>query len=174
MSAESEVAVDDSLEPVPRTCWVGVGSPHGDDRVGWIVIDRLRSRAIPGTEYVKLLSPVDLLDLADRPFRRWLICDAFAGRGPVGHLRHWRWPANELDNVCFSGSHDISLVAALTLAGNLRRLPSRVDIWGIDVGPQPPGGTVARAPEGTLGVGNVLQSRLGPIVQRLATVYRDA
>lgn len=175
VSAESIVSGDDSMEPGPQTCWVGVGSPLGDDRVGWIVIDRLRSRTVPGTEFVKLPSPVDLLDLADRPFRRWLICDAFAGPGPVGRLHHWRWPADELNDVCFSGSHDVSLPAALTLAGNLGRLPSRVDVWGIDVGPQPPGGFPAATPrEGALGLGTALVSHLGPIVERLATACRDA
>lgn len=179
------------MSPGPRACWIGVGSPHGDDRVGWDVTDRLRSRAtlemetVPAVEFVKLASPVDLLDLADRPFRRWLICDAFAGPGPVGRLRHWRWPADELDDVCFGGSHDVSLAASLTLAGNLGRLPPRVDIWGIDIGPQPAGGSPAANPhDGTtrdamtgdamLGLRTDLATRLGPIIERLVTVCRDA
>ena len=191
MSAEFSFPRKDDQSPGPRACWIGVGSPHGDDRVGWDVTDRIRSRVtlgaetVPAVAFVKLASPVDLLDLADRPFRRWLICDAFAGPGPVGRLRHWRWPADELDDVCFTGSHDVSLAASLTLAGNLGRLPPRVDIWGIDIGPQPDDGPPPANPrdgtthdgtthDGTLRLGSDLAARLGPIVERLVTVCRDA
>jgi hydrogenase maturation protease len=52
-----------------RNCWViGVGSPHGDDRVGWEVVDRLakqKLRATPDNSPLRLQKaavPHDILD----------------------------------------------------------------------------------------------------------------
>ena len=44
---------------------VGLGSHHGDDQAGWLVIDRLQERGYPTSRLVRLRKPADLLDVFD-------------------------------------------------------------------------------------------------------------
>ena len=44
---------------------VGVGSPHGDDRVGWRLVEDLAESAGPGVEAVAVAQPLGLLDHLD-------------------------------------------------------------------------------------------------------------
>src|SRR5208282_6898835 len=44
---------------------VGVGSPHGDDRVGWRLVEDLAESAGPGVEAVVVAQPLGLLDYLD-------------------------------------------------------------------------------------------------------------
>ena len=44
---------------------VGLGSHHGDDQAGWLVLDRLRERGYPATRLARLQHPADLLDVID-------------------------------------------------------------------------------------------------------------
>ena len=44
---------------------VGVGSPHGDDRVGWRLVEDLAESAGAGVEAVAVTQPLGLLDHLD-------------------------------------------------------------------------------------------------------------
>ena len=110
--------------------FVGIGSPHGDDAAGWLVARQLAARAPASLEVRRAQTPVDLLD--------WLegvetldVCDAVACEAAPGSVQRWRWPDPALEAARFSGSHDLSLSAALALAQQLGRLPRRVRVWGI-------------------------------------------
>jgi hydrogenase maturation protease len=113
--------------------FVGIGSPHGDDAAGWHVARQLAARGPASLEVRRAQTPVDLLD--------WLegvdtldVCDAVACKALPGSVRRWQWPDPALEAARFSGSHDLSLSAALALGQRLGRLPSRVRVWGIAVG----------------------------------------
>ncbi len=76
----------------PQTLFVGLGSPHGDDQIGWLIADRLAAeRGLPGTVAVrKAAIPLDLLD--------WLegvdclhVCDALQGPTTFGEVQRWEW-----------------------------------------------------------------------------------
>lgn len=180
---------------------VGVGSPHGDDRVGWAVASRFAALRYSRVEAVTIASPIGLLDLLgevrDRSRAecgkgpsggnvrgetyygetvrggnacgaadRLIVCDAFAGEGPVGRLQRWDWPDSAIECVRSSGTHDVSLATALELAGNLGLLPSSVVVWGIDVGPSPrldPCGSAV----GESSLPAALESAVGRLVWRL-------
>lgn len=124
-----------------RVRFVGVGSPHGDDRAGWWLAQRLNDVGRPeigppAVSIASVASPIDLLESLER-VERLDVCDAFVGNGPPGRLYRWQWPESEIQHTRFVGSHDISLAATLALAQNLGMLPDEVVVWGIDVGPTP-------------------------------------
>jgi hydrogenase maturation protease len=113
---------------------VGIGSPHGDDRVGWEVVRHVAQVLGDSVAVRCLRTPADLFDLL--PGIETLdICDALASDAAVGSVCCWRWPAPEIERAPFSGSHDLSLPAVLALAETLGRLPAHVRIWGIGVKP---------------------------------------
>lgn len=127
------------------TLLVGLGSPHGDDRIGWLVIERLRSMPLDGITLRQARSPLDLLDWLEG-IERLVVCDAARGTGPPGRTRHWVWPVAELDAWQGSGSHDFSLPQVLELAEHLGLVhtgsindseshankPPRVELWTVE------------------------------------------
>ncbi len=130
------------MNPPDCILLVGIGSPHGDDRAGWLVADALAvhaARAAAGTpdssgvKIRKAATPAELLDWLDGA-RRLLVCDAVCGAGAPGTLHRWHWPDACIAQVRSAGSHDFDLAAALELAAGLGRLPPEVIVWGIEGG----------------------------------------
>ena len=112
-----------------RTLFVGLGSPHGDDQVGWRVAEELRRRQPDRT--VRIAStPAELLDWLDG-LDRLELCDAVRGESP-GRLHRWDWPTPQLGRLRSSGTHSFGVSAVLELAQRLGRLPAAVRIWGIE------------------------------------------
>jgi hydrogenase maturation protease len=117
---------------LPRTLLVGIGSPHGDDQLGWLVVDRVAACVKHDhLEIRRAASPTDLLDWL-QDVERLVICDACRGLGRVGEVRRWNWPTSELPALAWSGTHDLSLPAVLMLAQRLGRLPEQVVVWAIE------------------------------------------
>lgn len=129
---------------------VGIGSPHGDDAIGWLMTQEL-SRSLPHTRSIDtrgrtvcrpLRTPLDLVDLLDgikdedRP-TRLVVIDAVVSPMPLGHLHVWVWPKFGWETRRPSGSHDMSLTDALAIAERLGRLPPRVEILGVNIGEAP-------------------------------------
>ena len=132
------------MNDVARTFVVGIGSDFGDDRLGPVVVERLVDRLVdrsPNVVVRRARSPLDLLDQLEK-FERLHLVDACrcGGGAQAGTIRRTDWPAAELSTIRFSGTHDVSLVAALHLAERLRTLPPRVTIWSVEApavaGPQ--------------------------------------
>ena len=116
-----------------QVLFVGIGSPHGDDQAGWLVADLL-SLAVNDHHHVairKAKSPIDLLHWLDG-VQALIVCDACRGLAQAGDVARWEWPAEELNDVAWMGTHDVSLSSALALAECLQRLPARVIIWAIE------------------------------------------
>jgi hydrogenase maturation protease len=114
------------------TLIVGFGSAHGDDRVGWLVADQLKTRLGSRPEIHRAIAALDLLDWLDG-VQRLVLCDGCRGAGPVGSRHLWRWPVPELPFIRSAGTHDLGIPAVLTLAERLGRLPSEVWLWGIEI-----------------------------------------
>lgn len=113
---------------------IGLGSPFGDDRAGWRVIERLRGRVPPGADLQALDRPgaalVTWLDGVD-----WLILvdavDDPPARGSYGRV--------DTAQLAMSGrpvtSHALRLDETLALAAALGTLPERIDLYGIAIDP---------------------------------------
>lgn len=122
---------------------VGVGSPFGDDRLGWLVTEELERRGVDNVQLRRALTPVDLLDwLAS--VDRLVICDACYGPTPAAQYLRFDWPDETIENVEFAGTHDMNLAATLRLAEQLRLLPKRTTIWSmaVEYRQKPPVGAV--------------------------------
>ncbi|HWB00185.1 MAG TPA: hydrogenase maturation protease [Pirellulales bacterium] len=125
-----------------KKLWVGIGSPHGDDRVGWEVVQALADLD-PGLRVQCLDVPIDLLDLLEG-VGQLTICDACRTGDPPGAIHRWSWPCGELRRVEFMGTHDFGLVPALELADRLGLLPNDTTLFGIDVFEVRPGASLSR------------------------------
>lgn len=117
---------------LPRILVVGIGSPHGDDQAGWRLAERLAIAFDQDNIAVrKAKSPSELLDWLDG-IERLIVCDACRGLGRAGEIKRWTWPASELQQASWSGTHDLSLPAVLQLADRLGRLPPTVIVWSVE------------------------------------------
>jgi hydrogenase maturation protease len=120
-----------------NTLFVGIGSPHGDDRLGWhvaeAIAERLQERVLQQARIAvrKAGSPADLLDWLEG-IDRLVICDACRGGGPAGCTYRWTWPDRAIAQAHSSGSHDLGLASILELAQRLDCLPLMVIVWGIE------------------------------------------
>ena len=112
---------------------IGLGSPFGDDQAGWCVIDALRSRGLSGIDLIALDRPGHSLItwLTDVD---WLILvDAVSSDTPLGSVM--RLDPESLDEAPSGiSSHGLHIAEALRLAATLDCLPSRVDLYGIELG----------------------------------------
>lgn len=120
------------------TLFVGVGSDHGDDRVGWLVAEDLKSRFRGGVLIRQAKAPLDLLDWMDG-VRCLAICDACRGIGPVGTWMRCEWPVVEAPFVRAASSHALGLIDTLRLACQLGYLPQEVLLWGVEIASDQPG-----------------------------------
>ena len=112
---------------------VGIGSPHGDDQIGWIVVQELAAVMQGGVNAKAARQPLELLEwLHDVEYL--IVCDACQSGGAAGTLSRWMWPTASLVTQNRSGSHDLTLPFVLALAERLGKLPERVTVWGIELG----------------------------------------
>ncbi len=122
-------------EPV---LFVGIGSAHGDDQVGWAFADLIASQAGICLEVRKAHEPAELLNWLDG-IEKLHICDACVTDAPAGELATWRFPSAAIEETGFASTHAISLPAVLRLSEQLGILPREVVIWGVTITCAAPG-----------------------------------
>lgn len=118
---------------------VGVGSPFGDDCLGWEVVRRLRLHP-----KIQQLSVQDMvIQCADRPgidllniinhADTALVIDAAVSDFPPGTIT--RLENVDIDNLLKNtSSHDFGVLETIALGKALNQLPRRVVILGISIG----------------------------------------
>lgn len=120
---------------------LGIGSPSGDDQAGWLTIDALLAAGLQCDDAMvieKLDRPgANLIPLLDNT--AWVILvDAMQGSGPAGRIQRFDqkdWPRYTKG----LSTHGFGVIDALLLARELGRLPSRIDLYGIEIGSANPG-----------------------------------
>jgi Ni,Fe-hydrogenase maturation factor len=129
----------------PRVQIIGLGSPYGADRLGWMAIDQLQAGGFPQRFPPGLLhlgscpSPAHLPALIE-PGAALLLIDALQGV-PLGDIVRLSW--RELAQApLLSGSHGLGLREILPLIESLYGLPAQAVLFGIGMG------DAAQAPEG--------------------------
>ncbi len=132
------------MNPRRPILFVGLGSPHGDDQIGWLVADRLAQAPDLSCSVTirKAAVPLDLLDWLDG-IEILHLCDAAETSKAIGELDRWDWQAAGADSFSSRqllpflqrlparGSHDFELPSVLDLAAKLHRLPARIIVWTI-------------------------------------------
>ena len=123
-----------------KTLILGIGSPFGDDRAGWLVVEKLEqhSAIIP-----MVAKGVLTLEVADRPginlinwlltgYERIILIDMVrTNLEALGSI--YKLQANEI--IGFSGmlsSHSLGVSASLALAKELGINIDNVEFWGIE------------------------------------------
>jgi len=123
---------------------IGIGSPSGDDQIGWRVVDALKGRLLPEIELIKLDRPgTGLIPLLENTSHVILI-DAMQGGGAFGTIRHFgkdEW-TNYQQGM---SSHDVGVFDALMMAKELGSLPEVMELYGIEIGTDMPGKTSSEA-----------------------------
>ncbi len=132
----------------------GFGSPHGDDRAGWEVVERLGTRAplcvaaergdgaAERVRVVRVREGTQLIHELEG-CGRLIVIDACHGSGPVGTISRFRWPDPRIRRHHDRSTHEIGLCSALELAKQLGRLPPEVVVFGIEIGDDEPVGGVS-------------------------------
>lgn len=107
-----------------------VGSPHGDDQVGWLVGDLLRDK---GVELVHRIQNVDQLIEYLTPDIPSIIIDACLSGTAVGTQFRFEWPDPRISAGRGLSSHGIDVPYALRLAEVLGKLPQALVVYGIEI-----------------------------------------
>ncbi|MEZ6072671.1 MAG: hydrogenase maturation protease [Pirellulales bacterium] len=113
----------------------GVGSPQGNDAVGWRVVDHLESRLPSVFAAVRIGQPLRLLPLLEGCYRMWIVDACRAGQA-VGTINRFEWPDARVDRgSCVSG-HGIGVAEVLNLAEMLGAMPVSVVLYSLEIGPE--------------------------------------
>lgn len=149
----------------------GIGSPHGDDQVGWEIAKLIQKRNSDFVDVRLARTPDDLLDWMEG-MKQLVICDACQGAGDIGSYHHWEWPSDQLETMKWSGTHNISLPIVLALAEELGRLPTSVRIWGVEIAQTQPGRSISVSVEaGAVFVAETICQELSIPIKKAETQY---
>jgi hydrogenase maturation protease len=118
---------------------IGLGSPFGDDQVGWRVIELLEGRLPQEIDLVALDRPGAALINWMQEIDHLILVDAVSSGAMPGALIKID-PAQLETSVGRLSSHDLALSATLRLAMSLGCLPARTDIYGVEIGDHAEGG----------------------------------
>ncbi len=142
------------------TLFVGLGSPHGDDQIGWRIADELAQAAdLPASINIrKAAVPLDVLDWSGG-IETLHLCDAAETSAAAGELNRWDWqPGRDvsrkllpiLERRSARGSHDFELPAVLDLMAQLNPKPPRIVVWTISATRFEPGESLSEELEQAL------------------------
>lgn len=121
---------------------IGVGSPFGDDRLGWVAAEQLRDflhlNAGPERIVVSILDRPGAMLLAQwKETDEVIVIDAMRSRSAPG-----TWRRLAVDDLALSypaTSHGFGVASALELARELGNLPRRLCVYGIEIDASWPG-----------------------------------
>jgi hydrogenase maturation protease len=145
------------------TVIVGLGSPHGDDQLGWIAVDRLRPRLPAGISAHKVPGGLELLECLKGQDSA-VVIDAAAPAGRPGTIRSFAWPSPALAGCAPLSTHGLGLIDALNLAEALGTLPRRVSVYTIEAKQLSPGALLSW--EVAQGLDAVLEAILADLTSR--------
>lgn len=115
---------------------IGLGSPFGDDSIGWRCLKSIEQELATGLDIVYCATPgTQLMHLLQADIRTILV-DALSGDHQAAQV--YPLEPHELQQADALSSHQISVANILQLAANLQRLPQQLHILGITIDPQRP------------------------------------
>jgi hydrogenase maturation protease len=125
----------------PTVHIIGIGSPFGDDRLGWAAAEALQRSFLAGAGELGRIT----ISVLDRPGAlllaefRWadsvIVLDAVRSGAPPGTCHRFDDTGNLPAAGFPASSHGFGVVAALELARVLGNLPSRLLLRGIEIDP---------------------------------------
>jgi hydrogenase maturation protease len=113
---------------------IGVGSPHGNDAIGWRVVEGLQMAMDERVAIRAVMEPTQLLDHLDGCTNLWIVDACRCGQSQ-GEITRWAWPEDTREIARdASSTHTMSLPAVLELAAALGKLPERIVIFAVEIG----------------------------------------
>jgi hydrogenase maturation protease len=112
-------------------CLIAVGSPHGDDQIGWHLVERLRRKPLRGIQATAVSDPVRILDHLERCATLVLV-DACRSGARAGLIHRLVWPDPRLPERDNASTHGFGVARVLELAAALGRLPPQVVLIGVE------------------------------------------
>lgn len=111
---------------------VALGSPHGDDQVGWAIAERLSQDSNVRPFIHILASPWDLIELL-QPGHSVIVVDAYVGSASPGTVL--RVEENDLANspINSRSTHSGSLIESLKLAKSLGKEIRELVVFAVAV-----------------------------------------
>lgn len=120
-----------------RAIVLGIGSPFGDDTLGWLLVERLNEKAIrvPGwdIEWDRVDRPGPALLQRIEAYDAAILVDAMRAGLPAGSVREVSPAELEVFSTQAS-SHAIGVAETLTLGQKLGMLPLSLHLLGIEMG----------------------------------------
>lgn len=123
--------------PIRPVRIIGIGSPFGDDRLGWVAADMLKHSPVLDELPAGMVS----ISVCDRPgpllFQEWnpadrvILIDAVRSDAAAGTLHELNMNDIQIQNAQLS-SHGFGVAETLALAGSLEQLPSWIELFGIE------------------------------------------
>ncbi|WP_459867259.1 hydrogenase maturation protease [Endothiovibrio diazotrophicus] len=120
---------------------LGVGSPFGDDRLGWVLVERLRASGfparVPEVRFETADRPGALLLAALEGVEEAILVDAVEGGLAPGEIVRLEGTAVEGRAESLFSSHGLGVGPALQLGRALGQLPPRLILYGIQLSTVP-------------------------------------
>jgi len=113
-----------------RRVVIGIGSPHGEDAIGWHVVERLRVSGIPDVQWIIARHPLEVLDRCDGVSHLHLVDACFGSE--VGRVHRITWPDVQIEQARWTTSHGTDLAGVLRLGSELGLLPRSITLWAIE------------------------------------------
>jgi hydrogenase maturation protease len=142
---------------------IGLGSPLGDDAVGWRVVELFEARHAAQTKAVALREPTQMFAHLGNRERLWIVDGSRGGLKP-GSITRLAWPTDCNEDPVLASTHGLGASDVLRLAGKLGRLPPCVVLYAIEIGQSAPNATMsapvaAAIPEVVERISEEVQSR---------------
>ena len=118
---------------------VGIGSPHGDDQIGWRLADAVRDALGGDVAVYQASTPLELLDHVGEPGRVIVVdaCRTGTGQRP-GRVMVVRGPEAFLPTAVGGSCHALGVGQALALAEALGRCCAEVELFAVEAGAMGP------------------------------------
>jgi hydrogenase maturation protease len=115
-----------------RSLVVGIGSPHGDDQAGWLLIEKLSSLELPDVHLRKAAVPHNLLDWTGN-CKALHVVDACHTEDDLHRIevRDESCLAMVVQLSRDNSSHDLGIATVIDLGRTLGVLPAKVIVWAI-------------------------------------------
>jgi hydrogenase maturation protease len=135
---------------------IGLGTPFGDDRVGWDVVSLLH-QMLPDETCASTTSDPFVVTYEPTEKELLIVIDACHGAGLPGSVHRFEWPDPSLVVDGSMSCHGAQLTAALELAHVLGRLPRQVIVFAIE----------AESSEPETGLSPVVEAAVSEVVARV-------
>jgi len=115
-----------------RDLVIGVGSPHGDDAVGWRVVEQLAARVSAQVQTLAVREPTHILSHVAAGDRVWIV-DGCRGGGRPGQITRIEWRGGGLPDALHKSTHGYGLEDVLRLLVALGCSAGGVVLYAIEV-----------------------------------------